>query len=333
MPDAPDESADRTDARLEHLIRSHPPADPASRPGPCPDRNLLAALASGTLLDAERAPLEAHAAVCAACADAVAVAALAASLDEPVRAAAPPPRSGRVRSFAAMATVAAAAAVLAVVAFAWNASREPPRRDTETALVAAAGELSARRADLFAGFEPLGPDERAAPVDDPVRGTPVGAWPRGHVRSQRPEFRWDSRPGAQSWDLRLCAGDGTEIWRRTCAAPPFSYPSDAAPLTPGGRYLFVAEARGALGTVEARSAFGVLDDAAARAFDDGVAEIRRVFPDALGPLLASHFALRRQLVDEALGLAREAATAAPDDPVARDTLRCARAAAGAAESR
>lgn len=227
-----------------------------------------------------------------------------------------------------------AAAALLLVSGALMFHAMSGERDPEARLAAAVAELARDHPERFREFTPLSRAERLAPAEEVYRGGPAALLPAGTVGETRPVFRWEGGEGIASWTITLRRQeDGAVLWSASASGSPTAYPAERPPLVPGGRYLWEAAAEGPGGAVHVRRAFAVAGEEDEAAFAEALRAVdaspaaRRV-----APLVKAHFALRRGRPGDAERFAREAAAAAPGDPVARQTLLRALTILGAAEA-
>jgi len=305
---------------LEFLVNRFPPAGPPATEA-CPDPNLLAGLADGTLLPEERRMVERHIAACPVCGR------LASDLVRgeagDVRFATADPgkkgRSGRGRVFTWPRLVVAAALLVGVVlgARALFPPAAPP--GVEERLVRDAERLTAARQELFAGFRPLSREERIAPPTV-VRGGVAAGFPAGKLLERRPAFRWRPAPGVTQWVVILRRQEGTLVWEERSRDSSLAYPANRPALEPGGKYLWEVSGHGPLGEERAAQAFTVASEEERAAFEAARGEIARIAEPRDVSLLTAHYALRRGLLGEAERAARAAWQKEPDAPVVRETL-------------
>jgi hypothetical protein len=286
-------------------------------PGPdCPEPNLLAGFAEGTLAEPDLERVAAHAAACADC---------RAALDA-VEAPAEPERAPAVpRGWLRPGVLAAAAALLVAVGagiwFAGAPGEEPPP-ETSARLVAAARELARERPALFAGFVPFDQHVRLPSDDGRERGGSRLLAPAEAVLTGRPAFRWVAVQGVSRYDVSLETPDGRVLWTRTVAGTTLPYPQEFAELAPGARHAWSVAFEGVLGgRTETRRAFRVATTEEAAAFEEARRAVGERVDADLRDLFLAQFALRRGFWDEAERLARTHLARSPSDPAARVTLR------------
>ena len=117
-----------------------------------------------------------------------------------------------------------------------------------TRLAAAAVVILA--AGLFLQRFMAGPPLPAPPVSGGVvRGGEVETLsPLGDVAAAPAELRWEPRPGAVAYKVRLLAVDDTVLWQATVPAPPAHLPAEVAhSLQPAVSYVWTVEALDAQG--------------------------------------------------------------------------------------
>lgn len=292
-------------------------------PIPCPEFNLLAGFAVGSLLPAESAMMGAHVEACPRCREAVA--AIRAS-EGPASADVGPARGRRPLMLAAAGLLVAAVGLAS-----WLVTTAGDRvpRSTDEVLVSAAERLARERPSVFGGFRPLGPADRAL-REDPQRAPDAGrVWPGATILDRRPELRWDANGGGATWKVRLFRqADGARLLDTECAAPPLVLPSEVPDLAEGGEYLWEAVSDGPLGREERRAHFTVADAALRRIFEEARIATSALGPDEAGDLLLAHFACARRLFGEARRLAKSWSDAHPEDAVGRETLDLLRSLVG-----
>ncbi len=296
-------------ALLREALRGRGAADVDA--GPCPAPGLLAGLAEGRLLDAEREAVLRHA---AACEDCCALLAEAAADDASAVAT-------RGRRWAWIAAPLAAAAVV-LLAFTLFREREPERRvDVDATLVAASKDLAAASPDLFGKFWPLGHGERVEARRLQVRGGFRLLQPIGPVLDERPSFRWEPDPEASAYRLRVTRADRrTVLFERTVAAPEAAYPPDAPAPPPDEDCVWTVTTEGALGPTEETGAFRVVTEDARQTLRRKYAAIEARAPRDLVALLEAHVAIRAGLLAEAERIVRARLKEVPSDAAARETL-------------
>jgi hypothetical protein len=292
----------------------------------CPDPNLLAGFAERSLAESETRAVAAHASGCAACRETLAELAEAGIGGETrVAASSGPslPAGARLRALGRPRAYGVAALVLlACGAALWAFGRrgtEPA--DTDERLVAAARDLATSHSDLFGGFSPIGPDERAREVGSRERGGLRLLSPAEVVLSTRPAFAWVAVRGIAEYEVRLEREDGATLFTRTTSRPSIEFPGDVAPLEPGARYAWTVGVDAVLGgRTESRRAFEVASEAAASAFRRAAQAVAGRAPEDLRDLLVAHWALRRDLLEEAERFARAHVERHPADRAGRETL-------------
>jgi hypothetical protein len=306
------------DDHVGDLVRRFAPAD---TPGDddCPDANALAAYVSGTGPERERRAIEAHVLTCEVCRSVLLEAGAAARATDT---GAPVASAGEWRS----SRLAIAAAVLlalggGLAAFLlWGRPGGPP--DSNTALASAAATLRSGRPDLFAGFEPLSDTERTGLGPTRLRSGWGILRPAGTVRPGPVTVEWTPAPGAVGYDVSVGVEGEEPLWRQAVGNVTSVVPPDAAQTPiPGTKYAVRILTRGPLGRSAVTRWFTVAGAEEEARFVEGLGEIRRLAPPAEQPLLAAHWALRRNFVLEAERLLLERLSTAPDDADARDLLR------------
>lgn len=302
---------------LEFLVGRFPPGGTAREPDDCPDRNLMAGLADGTLLPEERRSLENHLARCEFCGR-LASELVRGGAGEQERPEEDRPRRRRVITWPRM--VLAAASLVAIVGAGWWLRQlKTAPTGTEAWLQQVAQRLVEERPALFAGFHPLSPDElRARP---PVaRGGIELGFPVGKVIERRPVFRWRTAPGVTRWSVTLRRQEGTLLWTESSRETKLTYPTKGAALEPGGTYLWEVQGKSPLGTVDGARAFTVATDQERRRFENACGEIQRLADPGVALLVTAHYAVRRDFLGEAERAARAAWRRRADDPIVRETL-------------
>jgi hypothetical protein len=295
-------------------------------PEACPDANRLAGLARGALDADERDAVLRHLGACEECRGAVAALAEAgvhpAAVDAVPASGGAGDARGRVLRFpwgraglALAGAAAIAAAVLLVIG-----PRPTAPSSTDDRLAAAAAEL-ARVEPSLAGFRPLDAAERDAVESAVARGGLVVLAPAGRTGSSRPALRWRPVPGASSYDVVVTGEDGRDAWKGTSSGPSATV---AGAELPPGAYVATVKSRGPVASETGRRSFEVVGGAERARHEAARAAIASRAPADLKDLLHAHLALRDGWWSEAEEAARAAAAAAPDDRVARDTLRSAR---------
>jgi len=302
---------------LEFLVGRFPPGGAASEPDDCPDQNLMAGLADGTLLPEERRSLEHHLARCESCGRIASelLRGMGAEQERPVE---DRPRRRRVITWPRM--ILAAAALVAIVGAGWwlRQMKTAPA-GSEALLLQAAERLAEERPALFAGFRPLSVEELRARPSVARGGIELG-FPAGTLIERRPEFRWRPAPGVTRWSVTLRRQEGTLLWTEPSRETTVTYPTKRAELEPGGTYVWEVEGEGPLGTVEGARAFAVATDEERRRFENARGEIERFADPRVALLVTAHYAMRRGLLGEAERAARAAWRGQADDPMVRETL-------------
>jgi hypothetical protein len=300
------------DAVAGHLVRRLAPAGGAGD-GDCPDDNTLSAFLEARLAPHQRTALERHLAACTPC-QAVVAEALALRQGTPA-----PQEAAEARKLTwSRRPLSYAAAALLVVGLGlagWLVSNiREDRLDPEEALVVAAGVKRTEHPDLLADFQPLSKDERASIAPTRLRGPLAVLRPAETLLGMRPEVTWVAGPGATGYEVVLSAEGGPVVWRETVGlVTSAAFPSAAADLAPGGKYVVRVETRGPLGRSEATRRFTVADDGARARFTKGLAVL------ASNPLLSAHFAIRRGFLLEAERMLDARLEEQPDDAIARET--------------
>lgn len=275
------------DERLAELLTRRSPAAAA---GDCPDADVVAGLVERRLAADERAVLVRHLAGCPACRQWVS------ELDEVcadstgaggVR--------GRLLGFP-WKSLAAVAAVAAVAVVWWSAQGET--RLDDTALIAAVDDLRERNGGVFAGFEPVGPAERARPGAAVERGGLRLEWPRGALLRDRPHFVWPEVAGAGSYTLTVRTADGSIVLRKETSDPGFGLGGGDEPL-PAGDLVWRVEATGPSGTTSGSAAIRILSPDEMTRYQDGDDIILRTAPERMRPALQANWALHWGLLRHA----------------------------------
>ncbi len=311
-PDRPEE-----DPVVGFLVRRYAPDAPV---GPCPEEDLLAAMASGGLLPEERERLVDHLSGCERCGGVVAALSKGEAPGIPrapsrrgvLRLPVPSWAAGRrgkagspLRSIEIRLPVAAAAVLLALAGVFLGTrirSGSPgvdgrPASDTDGILLASAADLALSRPDLFRDFAPLSREERLADAPS-VRGTVSSLiLPAGKILETRPSFRWQDRPPVAEREVVLRTPAGAVVFRARARAPLPVYPEDAPPLDPGSSYSWTVSGLG-------ERIFAVATSEERAAWEAAVSAIEAQAPAGVRDLLVSHLALRRGFLGEAEQAAR-----------------------------
>lgn len=291
---------------LQRGLSAVRPGGGAAGTDPCLDANLLAGLAEGRLLPAERETAEAHLAVCDACRG------LALRM---VQARPPANRSSlRTWSWQTAGWLAAAAILVASVVWAW---RDLPTVDAQ--LVAQAERLRQDASDLLDDFAPLDRGERLRPGAGAVRSGPLRPIsPAATILESRPSLRWESPQGSGRVSVSMRSADGSVVFDEAVDGQTLAYPESAASLVSGTSYEWsITDLRG---LSSSERAFRVADEAERDRFMAGLRTIRARATPELAELLCAHFALRRNVLAEAEAAARRALARDAQDRVARETL-------------
>ena len=293
---------------LRRGLSALPPTPGAPGADPCLDSNLLAGLAAGRLLPAEREAVEAHLAVCDACRG------LALRMAPERPSATNWPKDARPGSRLRVWWLAAAAILVGGIVWAWG---ETPPADVQ--LVAQAERLRQQEPDLLADLVPLDHGERLRPREGAVRGGPLRLiWPAGTILETRPQPRWESPERSGSVVVSMRAADGSVGFRETVDGQTLAFPESAASLAPGTSYEWSITDRRRLASSEL--AFRVADEAQHDRVVAALRTIRASAPPEFAELLCAHFALRHHVLAEAEAAARRALTLDAQDHVARETL-------------
>jgi hypothetical protein len=310
------------------------PADSGAPPaGPCPDDNDVAAFLDGTLLPAARDRVEEHLSWCPACREVLlGAAALGADDSLPLASVRALPARRRVPRFAL-----AAAAVLVVSVGLYVVMRSSGTTDTESALVAAAGELRRQDAALFADFLPLDRRERLEAHRSTMRGSgPEILEPRGLTLDPLPMLVWEERAGASRYVITLEAagdtlfsvghgadagtGDPPGGVRQAGGRVALELPASVGPLEPHRLYTFKIACVAGGRAHEARRDFWIASADERTRLEAVVRVVRDSTPPRLQSLLLAHCGLRRGLDVWAEERAREVHRADPTDTVGIETL-------------
>jgi hypothetical protein len=301
-------------------------APAAAEAGPCPTPDELAGFLEGRLTDVEADRTAAHAAVCPDCRGTLD------DLEGDLPAAAPVPErappAGRLLSLVGLRRHAAAAAVLALVGAAgyalWHPRAVGPLPSSDSRLVAAARDLEGSDA-VFRGFAPLSASELDALRDARERGGVALLGPVGVVLERRPTFARRPSAGTGPMEVSVAKVGGPTLWTRTTNGDRLAYPADEPALEPGVPYAWTASVEGAIGgKTTATRRFSVASPAVADAFARARALIDARAPADVRALLAAHWALRHELLEEARRPAEEHVRLLPDDALGRETLRAVR---------
>ena len=283
------------------------------RRGPCPDENVLAAIAEGRLDERERTAALDHIAVCEACRD------LVRALAPHVAAARP---AGRLLSFPRK-IAAIAAVVLAAAGAAFILARRGTQggdADPAAALEVAASHLSRRVPEEFGDFRPLAAEELRAHRGDVLRGGDLEASPSGRILDGRPTLRWKAVPGARHYRVSVIGPEGV-LWNATTTDTSLPWPEGKPELAPNARAAWTVTAAGP-GATEVRRAIAVVDDAEASRWRR--AELGAGTVEApLRWLLLAHLALRRDLPLEAHAYASRYVAERPGEALGAATLAAA----------
>ena len=295
-----------TDDRLTAALTRHLDAGGALPDLGPPYDDLLAGLVSGTLLDDERQ------AALQMLDEQPGYRALLARVDEATAAERPATKpSGRLLHWPRIA--AAAAVVLGIGAgVLLFGKREAPQTPDEQ-LVASANALRAAHPHLFQGFSPLTAPERAERFDDGRRGGIELVAPRGAVLTDRPTFSWKPPDGVTSIQLTIVSEEGETVLSETTTEPSMAWPAARPGLAPG-RYVWQVVAKATGRRLTASLAFSRLHAKGADDYRQAIEEIRAQ-GGALAPVLAAHYALRLDLLEEARRLLEDAG----DSPLAAET--------------
>jgi len=283
---------------------------------PCPDENALAGFAEGGLLAEERQVVERHLAACDACLDVVG--ALSRELRVEARPAAP-----RRTSFAL--PLAAAILVAACGLGAWYLLRGGG--STAEALMASAHDLAERDPARFGDFRPLSSEELAQRGDVRVRGGTRLVAPAGVTLETRPTLEWRTSRGDGARAVEVLDASGAVVLETRCETP-CAWPSQAAPLDPGGHYTFRLVIEGPFGAEITSQPFEVASAATRDEYLAAAAAIEHEAPRRLRDLLSAHLALRGDLRAEAVRCAQRYVDAEPSDALGRETLAHARSLQG-----
>ena len=321
---------DPPDPRVGQFLLERFGPDGGPPGGDCPDANVFAGFVGGTLRESDRADVLDHLGRCADCRQVAAELAEAgvsppAESDASTSSGPPAGTGGRVLAFPksprGRLVAAAVAAVAAAAVVAWVATRDvAPTPSTEKRLAAAAAELARSDPASFAGFLAYGAEERRRVESVATRGGLPAMMPAGRSDDGRPAFRWAVSPGARSYDVSVVGEDGKVLWRRTTERAALPYPADERPLPPGS-YVWQVDSSGPAGSETGRRAFEVVGEEAAGRWARARDAIDAHAPADLRALLHAHHALREGRLADAERFAREALARAPNDAVARDTLR------------
>jgi hypothetical protein len=212
--------------------------------------------------------------------------------------------------------VALAAGLIALVWWLASPERSAPLSVDERLRITAL-ELARIEPALFGGFELLGCEERRTNPGATLRGDCTILTPSGTILEGRPSFRWWSTLPAERWRVSLHTAAGAPLWSARAVETELAFPREAADLTAGG---FLVEIRGEGGPREllARRVFEVAEDEDRDLWKRAQVAIDTHAGEPLGALLKAHWALRRDLFDEAERWARFAATGG--ERVALETL-------------
>jgi hypothetical protein len=213
-------------------------------------------------------------------------------------------RDAAPRRAVAWAWAGAAAAVLLVVGgTAWIVARRP-LAPTEVAgvperLVAAAADLARADPTSFDAFAPYRSDE-LVPAKSVTRGGVRWLAPRGTVLAAPTELRWSHPPRGGPVDVSI---EGPDLaWSQA-----FAEERAPAPPLPPGRYVVTIRALASLAGNETRAGFVVAGADLRAEVERAATTIRRHAPPDLADLLLAHWALRRDLREEARAAAARAA--------------------------
>jgi hypothetical protein len=274
------------DALAAWLVRRFPKTVAGTPEAVCPDADLLAAFAEGSLPEEGQAAVESHLAACASCTSAA---------DELASLGATAPRVAR-RPTLRLLAIAAVLLVAAGVAFVVAREGDAPPADADALLVASARRMASARPDLFADLRPLLHAERTAAVPTQVRGGLVPGSPAGVVLDPRPTFRWTPVPGVDAYVVSVIAADGATVWSRRVAGPPADYSLGAGPsLVDGATYAWEVSAEGPAGPVSGRRGFRV----ASREEVALVLAAREALEERSEERLFPHWLARREMWAEA----------------------------------
>lgn len=320
------------DELARSLVERVMPQPPAS---PCPDENLLAGWAEGTLTGARAADVEEHLTRCDDCRrTAMLWREEAAAPEVPASDAGPVlDLSAARRRVRWLGVAVAAVAVAAIGLTVFRRTDVPTPPGTDARLVAVAQDLATAKPELFAGFGPVDRSTRESLRDDGTRGGVEILEPSGAVLDTPVRVRWTPLPAAISYAVVVADASGATIWKST------SIPDGAAKdatgnatltfpkalgLAPGGHYVIEVTPETAIGSTTARRSFSIATDVERGIWTRSAGEILARAPADLARLVIAHAALRRGYVLEAERAARAQVEAFPMDTVATETLAYAR---------
>ncbi len=264
-----------------------------------PYDDLLAGLASGTLLDDERAKAlqlldrepafrELLAEICET--DGEAQPSTTSAPNEPLR-----------RWFP---LGVAAALILGVGAAVFFLTREPRPATLEAQLVAYVDTLTQSHPKLFEGFSPATSKDRLAPYDRVRRGAPTLIAPHGALISGRPTFRWKAVHGATSYVVTVVSETGDTLIKESCESTELAWPEHESELPPG-KYVWKLVAKTPARRATAAMAIHRLSQDESRRYREGLAAIN-VRGGPLASLTASQWAAHWERWSEAHQLLQDA---------------------------
>ncbi len=195
----PDETLEELKRVLDTRVRSETPTPD------CPQDDVIAALAEGSLAPDARAAVLPHVATCARCREAVA--SLARALADPAIAREFPGAGGGRRWFRIAMPLAAAAVLLLLVSLPW-VDRSPMHR---------------------------------GPPLPPPATTPIPRSPLGTVAAVQ-DLRWSPVAGADRYRVTVFDATGAVVYSAEASDTAVAFP-DATTLVPGASYLWKVDAR------------------------------------------------------------------------------------------
>lgn len=289
---------------LRRLAEGHSPEEP------CPPAEALASWAEGGGSRSRREAIEQHLAECTPCRECI-VALQRAGIDR-----LDPPRSRSRRIFA---YGLCAAALLVVAGFAWTRLSSSAETLDER-FERAARRLAALDPDRFGGL-PLPPAALRGDATSAWRGGSAEVRPSGVLLDTPRRFLWAAPPLAREWRCTLFDESGQELWTEIVSASELEWPASTPPLR-AGTYVFEAVARGEAGEIWARGSFAL----ASAALRGELELVRSALSEVDEPergLLLAQWALREDLRELAIDLARSTWLRDPSSVAARSTLRAA----------
>jgi len=279
--------------------------------GPCPDAELLAGFAGGSLLREEQEAVERHLAGCEHCLR------LAAGLAKEETEAVVIRSKRPIKLLAA--SLLFALALAGGLFLLQNRGTDLSPLDPVEGLAAAARKLALLQPERFGRFRPIPREALRNPPVAVLRGTRIPViHPAGKTLNTRPHFRWEAVPLAAGYRLFLMTDAGKPVWEASARSESLAYPAQEKPLVPGQAYFFTVTAENRKG----HRRFQVASNPERQALESAFRTMDTCTPEPVRPLLKAHFALQEDFLEEAEIEARRYVRSAPAELIGRETLFC-----------